>query len=69
MAIDTPICIVDSEELSEMRLSELVGRTGVTLNDLTQPERKFKGYMVLLDKPFMKAWIWFIPENSVCYED
>ena len=69
IAIDTHIQIISSEELSEMNLSELIGRTGCIVEDLAHPSRKHRGYMVLLDEPFMRSWVWFIPEKSVCYED
>ena len=67
--VNTHVRIVASEELSEMKLSELVGRTGYIAEDLAHPARKNRGYIVLLDEPFMRAWLWFIPEKSVCYED
>ena len=69
ITVNTRVRIVSSEELSEMKLSELVGRTGFITEDLAYPSRKNRGYMVLLDEPFMRAWLWFIPEKSVCYED
>ena len=69
ITVNTYVRIIFSEELSEIKLLELVGRTGFIAEDLSHPARKSRGYIVLLDEPFMKSWLWFIPEKSVCYED
>lgn len=62
------ITIVGSVELSELRLSELVGRRGLVVEDLSGEDRKNKGGLVLLEEAYLDEFIWFIPENSVSYE-
>lgn len=46
-----------------MRLSELVGRKGVIVEDLTQ-DRNDKGYMVQLYHPYLDETLWYIPAES-----
>lgn len=62
------IIIIQSIRLMEMRLGELTGRTGIITEDLSFSERKNKGYMVHLDKPFMDEYLWFIPDESIEYD-
>lgn len=59
------IRIVPSDKLTELKLSELEGRTGMVIENLADSERKNKGYMVRLDAPFLYEQIWFIPLESV----
>lgn len=59
------ITITHTPELEEMRLSELIGERGDIIEDLTHLGRKYKGYMILLDTPYLCQYIWFIPQNSV----
>ncbi|PXV57419.1 hypothetical protein CLV62_1523 [Dysgonomonas alginatilytica] len=48
------IRIVPSDKLTDLKLSELEGRTGMVIENLTCSERKNKGYMVRLDVPFFR---------------
>ncbi|MBF0575518.1 hypothetical protein [Dysgonomonas sp. GY617] len=59
------IRIVLSDKLTDLKLSELEGRTGLVIENLACSERKNKGYMVRLDIPFLEEQIWFIPLESV----
>lgn len=59
------IRIVPSEKLTDLKLSELEGRTGMIIENLTCSERKNKGYIVRLDEPFLDEQIWFIPTESI----
>nr|WP_229095543.1 hypothetical protein [Alistipes sp. D31t1_170403_E11] len=66
--MDRHITIVPSQGLTRMRLSELVGRKGVIVEDLTQ-DRNDKGYMVQLYHPYLDETLWYIPaESAGCYE-
>lgn len=58
--------ITASWELNELKLKDLVGRMGVVYQDLTQPTRRNKGYMVrLAGGSYQDEAEWFIPEVSV----
>lgn len=59
------ITVVPSEELTRLRLDGLLGETGVVLEDLTNDERKCKGYMVLFPDMYKDEFVWFIPQKSV----
>lgn len=59
------ITITHTKELEEMQLSELIGQRGNIIEDLTHHSRKNKGYMILLDTPYLSQYIWFIPKKSV----
>ncbi|WP_165020905.1 hypothetical protein [Dysgonomonas sp. ZJ279] len=59
------IRIVASDKLTDLKLSELEGRTGMVIENLTYSERKNKGYMVRLEEPYLEELIWFIPLESV----
>lgn len=61
---NSKIKIVPSPQLSQMMLDELAGRTGIVTEDLTDPERRNKGYMVQLDEFFQQEYQWFIPQES-----
>lgn len=62
------ITVIPSPELTELKLNALLGETGVVLEDLTEGERKSKGYMVLFSDTYKGEYLWFIPLNSA-YED
>lgn len=59
------IRIVPSDKLAELKLSELEGRTGMVIENLTYYGRKNKGYMIRLNEPFLDEQIWFIPTESI----
>ena len=62
------VTIIASPELSEMRLDELVGRSGLVVEDLKKKKKKNRGGLVLLEEIYMDEFLWFIPEESVSYE-
>lgn len=62
------VTIVASDELSQMRLDELVGRKGLVVEDLSFLENDPRGGMVLLEEIYLDEFIWFIPESAVVYE-
>lgn len=62
------IRVVASPELSRMRLGELAGLRGVVVEDLSQEERRAKGFMVLLEEAYQGEFLWFIPQISVVDE-
>lgn len=62
------VSIVASEELSRMKLAELVGRRGVVVEDLSSNRHKNKGGLVLLEECYMDEFLWFIPEDAVKYD-
>lgn len=62
------VTIVASDELTQMRLDELVGRKGLVVEDLSFLGNAPRGGMVLLEETYLGEFIWFIPENAVVYE-
>lgn len=62
------VTIVASDELTQMRLDELVGRKGLVVEDLSFLEKAPRGGMVLLEEAYLDEFIWFIPESAVVYE-
>lgn len=62
------VVIKSSDELSLMRLNNLVGREA-TIKDLTSIGRLNKGYMVELTEPYLDEVDWFIPQESIDDED
>lgn len=62
------VTIVASDELTQMRLDELVGRKGLVVEDLSFLENDPRGGMVLLEETYLDEFIWFIPESAVVYE-
>lgn len=62
------VTIVASDELTRMRLDELVGRKGLVVEDLSFMGTTPRGGMVLLEEAYLDEFIWFIPENAVGYE-
>lgn len=63
------ITVIPSEELTEMKLDGLLGETGIVLEELTEPERKCKGYMVLFPETYKEEYLWFIPQESAYEQD
>ena len=63
-----PVIIINSLQLSEMRLDALNGASGVIVEDLSYPERKTRGFMVYLDIPYLEEHLWFIPVESIIIE-
>lgn len=59
------ILICPSLKLKDMKLTGLIGKTGIVTEDLTYRERKNKGYMVQLNEPYLNDYNWFIPYESV----
>lgn len=60
------VSILASKELKAMKLSGIAGRTGVIAEDLTDPLRKNRGYMIRLSgTPYLGEYEWFIPMSSV----
>ena len=49
----------------EIKLSGLVNKTGIVIEDLSDKDRKSKGYMVQLHSSFLEEYLWFIPIQSV----
>lgn len=66
--MDNLITIVESDELAEIRLTDLVGRKGKIVQPhyiLAHP-LKLKGAWVELEgKPYMGEQEWYIPEKSI----
>lgn len=62
------VTIVASDELTQMRLDELVGRKGLVVEDLSFMEAEPRGGMVLLEETYLDEFVWFIPESAVVYE-
>jgi hypothetical protein len=63
------IIVVASPQLSGMRLEDMEGRRGRVIEDLTSPQRRNKGYMVHFPKSCLGEKDWFIPVESVYYEE
>lgn len=62
------IQVVASPELSRMKLDALIGLRALVVEDLSQPERKAKGFMVLLEEAYQGEFLWFIPQTSITDE-
>ena len=63
------ITVIPSPELTELRLDGLLGESGIVLEELTEPERKSKGYMVLYSDTYKEEYLWFIPQESAYEQD
>ena len=63
------IIIITSSELSDMRLEEVAGYRGIVVEDLSQDRKTNRGGLVLLEKAYMDEFLWFIPEESISYEE
>jgi len=62
------ITIVASDELSAMRLDDLIGCRGLVVEDLSENRLTNRGGLVLLEEPYLGEYLWFIPEKSISYE-
>ena len=62
------IRIMPSPDLLHIGLGALAGRRGWIVEDLTSSDRRIKGYMVHLAETYENEFLWFIPEEAVCYE-
>jgi hypothetical protein len=56
------------QELTAMRLDDLVGCRGLVVEVLSEDRIKDRGALVLLEEPYFGEYLWFIPENSISYE-
>ena len=62
------ITVITSNELTAMRLDDLVGCRGLVVEVLSEDRVKNRGTLVLLEEPYLGEYLWFIPENSISYE-
>lgn len=62
------IRVVASPELSRMKLDALTGLRGLVVEDLSQPERRARGFIVFLEEAFQGEFLWFIPQTSISDE-
>lgn len=65
------ITITESDELSELRLAELVGRKGI-IKDLCYSEfasRPRGAWIELIGAPYLDEQEWYIPAISISYDD
>lgn len=65
------VTIVASDELSELKLAELIGRKG-TIKELCygQFQSKPRGAWVeLIGAPYLNEQEWYIPVKSISYDD
>lgn len=62
------IRVIASPELSRMKLDALIGLRGLVVEDLSQPERRVKGFIVFLEEAFQGEFLWFIPQTSIANE-
>jgi len=63
------VIIIASQKLSEMKLDGLIGNTGIIVENLNYYERKNKGYMVHFNEPYLDEYLWFIPLDSIQYDN
>lgn len=63
------VIIVASGRLNELRLNGIIGKSGLIVEDLTYKERKNKGFMIHLEEPYMEEYLWFVPIESIKYEE
>ncbi len=65
------ITIVASEELSELKLSELVGRKGIVKELRYHPfgSRPRGAWIELIGEPYLDEQEWYIPEKSIMQDD
>ena len=62
------ITVITSPELTAMRLDDLIGCRGLVVEVLSEDRITNRGALVLLEKPYLGEYLWFIPENSISYE-
>lgn len=67
--VNDTIIIHLSEELIQMQLGNLAGKTGVIVEDLNYHEKKNRGYIVGLDEKYLNEYNWFIPTDSFKYAE
>lgn len=63
------IKIVFSPQLVELKLAALINLTGTVIEDLSDCERKNKGFMVQLSSAYLNEYLWFIPFQSVVEDE
>lgn len=61
--------VVDSQKLKTMKLEGLLGMKGVVTEDLSFKERRNKGYMVHFDETYNNEQVWFVPLDSVKFDE
>ena len=66
---NSKVVIAPSEQLSDMRLSRIVGRHGRVIQVLMNEKRKNKGYIIHFPKSFLGEKDWFIPLESVQHDE
>ena len=66
---NSKVVIAPSEQLSDMRLARIVGRHGRVIQVLMNEKRKNKGYIIHFPKSFLGEKDWFIPLESVQYDE
>ena len=62
------ITVIISRELTAMRLDDLAGCRGLVVEVLSEDRLTNQGALVVLEKPYLGDYLWFIPENSISYE-
>lgn len=65
------VTIVASDELSELKLAELIGRKGI-IKELCYSEFQSKprgAWIELNGAPYLNEQEWYIPINSISYDD
>lgn len=61
------ITIILSPGLARIRLADLAGRQGIIAEDLTNTGRHNKGFMIMLDQPYLNECLWYVPQESIDY--
>ncbi|MFR9542949.1 MAG: hypothetical protein SNH27_12935 [Rikenellaceae bacterium] len=70
ITIGTKITIIPSPELTELKLGGLLGEEGFVVEDLTDNDGATgDGYMVLFPTPFKEEYLWFVPKQSIYYDN
>lgn len=67
--LNTHVKVVPSDDLSQMHLSGMVGRTGKVAEQIFSTDGSLIGYMVFLDKSFQGECLWFVPQDALVYEE
>ena len=66
---NSKVVIAPSKQLSDMKLSSIVGRHGRVIQVLMNEKRRNKGYIVHFPKSFLGEKDWFIPLESVQHDE
>ena len=66
---NSKVVVAPSKQLSDMKLSGMVGRHGRVVQVLMDEKRKNKGYIVHFPKSYLGEKDWFIPLESVQYDE